>query len=73
MIEVSKSGDWQIMRPRLLDRIEELREQLERGGNADEDNKTRGEIAGLRWLIAQVEPPAPDAMPSSYTPRHGAP
>jgi hypothetical protein len=67
--KMSRNGDWQIIRPALLRRIEELREMLERGG-ADQniDNRTRGEIAGLRWLIGEVELPLPASDSPGYAP-----
>lgn len=71
---IQQSGDWQIIRPHIDARINELRELLEGGGHdINHDNKIRGEIAGLRWLITEVESPKPDAPPAGYVARHGHP
>lgn len=48
------SGEWPILKGRIIERIEKLRDDLEQYGTGDE---IRGEIAGLRWLINEVEPP----------------
>jgi polyhydroxyalkanoate synthesis regulator phasin len=61
------------MRPYLVRRIEELRDELEApGSNAD---RTRGQIEELRTLFRQIEPdetsiPAPPVTPTSRTPAY---
>jgi hypothetical protein len=70
--EISPTGEWVIIRRMIETRIHELRDQLEASGyGADQDNKLRGEIAGLRWLVTEIEPAKPVAEPAHYFPAHG--
>lgn len=63
-IGVSPTGEWIIIRAALERRIGELRDTLERA----DDPTIRGEIRGLRWLQAEVEPTVPLTEPTNYFP-----
>ncbi len=49
---ISPTGEWVILKIRIEERIEKLRDDLEQYGAGEQ---IRGEIAGLRWLIGEVE------------------
>ena len=57
------SETWITLRRRICERIEKLRTDLETPGFPPEG--ARGEIAGLRWAIREVEPDAPISEPTS--------
>lgn len=52
-----RSHEWAKLRKGLLERIEKLRDDLERPGAND---LIRGEIRGLRWLIKRVDITPPE-------------
>lgn len=57
------SATWITLRSRICERIEKLRTDIEQPGFPPD--VARGEIAGLRWAISQVEPDAPIREPTS--------
>ena len=57
------SEAWLNIRRAINERIDKLRDDLEREGVPPEG--LRGEIAGLRWLLKTVEPDAPIKEPTS--------
>lgn len=64
------SPEWQETKTFILERIEQLRVQLEVVGLApDETNALRGRIAELRDFVAEVDPPKGLATeaPANYT------
>ena len=54
---------WMGLRKTIAERIEKLRDDLEVANVPPEG--LRGEIAGLRWVMKQVEPDAPITEPTS--------
>lgn len=56
---------WLRIRRHIGNRIEKLRDDLETPGTGED---IRGEIRGLRWLIAEVEPDLPEAPETGQGP-----
>lgn len=67
----TNNGEWQILKPWLEARIEQLRDELETPGVDPEH--LRGQIAELRYLIRKVEPDAPEGAGGGYFPPQRAP
>ena len=63
---ISRTGEAWVRLRRFIDqRIEKLRDDLEQPGMGED---IRGEIRGLRWLIAEVEPSLPEDQEASDGP-----
>jgi hypothetical protein len=58
---MSKPSDWAVLSVGLQVQSQALAKQLQSNGLSHEESQfIRGQLAGLRWVVQQAEPEAPE-------------
>jgi hypothetical protein len=62
---ISPTGEWVLLKKAIEAQIDKLRSDLEGNHDYASTARLRGEISGLRWVIAQVDIDLPDPHKSA--------